>query len=522
MKGAALLADHLTAESDTIVSAWRGAVEQAGDVPDAERLTYREFADHIPGLLDRLAERLRGRPTPSEGQGEKHGRMRFRQGYDITEVISELGHLRTALNEATFACAERNGFDAAAIKAAYAVINDVLNEATAGAVRHFRKASRAEKRSALARAEARVQGILDSVRDYAIFSLDASGRVATWNRGAERVFGYAEGEILGQGEAILFTPEDRQAGVPEKELETAAATGHAGDDRWHLRKDGQRFFVSGVVTPIRDGAGRLRGFTKVARDITERRNAEEALREADRRKDEFLAILSHELRNPIGAIRTAVALARAPGMEEQQSWCHDVIDRQVGHLARLTDDLLDVSRIAQGKIELRRESVELPALIVRATDAVRPLIERKGHQVDFELAPDLPRLFADPTRIEQVLINLLTNAAKYTADGGRITIAAERQGEQVVVRVRDTGVGIAPEMLPRIFDTFTQVDHLRSRSEGGLGLGLTLVRRLVELHGGSVWATSEPGVGSEFSLRLPVGGEALPSVEAEDPTPLPG
>jgi PAS domain S-box-containing protein len=519
MNGAALLADHIEARTDAIVAAWRDAVEQAGDVPDSEGLTYPEFADHIPALLDRLAERLRGRSTGSVEPGKKHGRMLFRQGYDITEIISELGHLRRALNVATLECAERHDFDLGTIGAAHAVIDEVLNEATAGAVGDFHEASRAEKRAALERAEAERQLILDSVREFAIFSLDASGRVATWNRGAERVFGYSEDEIVGQGAAILFTPEDRRDRVPEEELETAAATGHAGDDRWHLRKDGRRIFVSGVVTPIRDESGAPRGFTKVARDITERTRAEEALKEADRRKDEFLAILSHELRNPIGAIRTAVQVARSPGAEEHLSWCHEVIGRQVGHLARLTDDLLDISRIAQGKIELRRQSVELPHLIARAAEAVRPLVERKGHRLTVEVAPDVPRIDADPTRIEQVLINLLTNAAKYTEDGGRITVAAGRRGDRAVIRVSDTGIGIPPEKLPRIFETFIQIDDSRSRSEGGLGIGLSLVRRLVELHGGTVLATSEPGQGSEFTVELPAGADALPSVVPEIPPP---
>lgn len=506
MKGTVLLADHLSAESEAIVAAWRAAVEQSGEVPDATRLTYHEFADHIPSLLDRLAERLRGRPADPAVDGEKHGRMRFRQGYDISEVIGELGHLRTTLSEATFDLAARNGLDVPMIRSAHSVMNEVLNEATVAAVRHFRRASRADKKAALARAEHQRQSILDSVRDYAIFSLDEQGRVATWNRGAERVFGYAEDEIIGRHVSVLFTPEDRAAGVPERELEMAATVGSAGDDRWFLRKDGSRFFVSGAVTPIRDDSGKLKGFSKVARDITERKRAEESLREADQRKDEFLAILSHELRNPIAAIRSAVDLARTPGVGDQVSWCHEVIDRQAGQLARLTDDLMDVSRIAQGKIELRREPADLAALVARAVEVARPLIDRRGHRLNVDLPEGLPMVEVDPGRIEQVLVNLLNNAAKYTKDGGRIDVTAEAVDGEVIVQVRDTGVGIPPEMLPRIFETFTQVDDSRSRSEGGLGIGLTLVRRLVELHGGRVSAESEVGRGSVFTVCLPAGG----------------
>ncbi len=505
MNGTVLLADHLSAESDAIIAAWREAVEQSGEIPDASRLTYQEFADHIPGLLDRLADRLRGRPADTETDGKNHGRLRFRQGYDISEVIGELGHLRTTLSDATFNVAARNGLDASMIRVAYSVVNDVLNEATAAAVRHFRRASRADKRAALARAERQREAILDSVRDYAIFALDEHGRVATWNRGAERVFGYEENEIIGRHVGALYTPEDRDAGVPEREIETAAATGSAGEERWLVRKDGSRFFVSGAMTPIRDNSGHLKGFSKVARDITERKQAEESLKEADRRKDEFLAILSHELRNPIAAIRSAVELARTPGVGEQVSWCHEVIDRQVGQLARLTDDLLDISRIAQGKIELRREPAELATLVARAAEVARPLIDRKGHRLDVDVPNSLPKIEVDPARIEQVLVNLLNNAAKYTENGGRIDVTAEADDNEVVVRVRDTGVGIPPEMLPQIFETYTQVDHSRSRSEGGLGIGLTLVRRLVELHGGHVSAESEVGRGSVFIVCLPAG-----------------
>jgi PAS domain S-box-containing protein len=233
------------------------------------------------------------------------------------------------------------------------------------------------------------------------------------------------------------------------------------------------------------------------------------LKETDRRKDEFLAMLAHELRNPLAPIRNAVQIVRAKGPPVPElQWARDVIDRQVQQMTRLVDDLLDVSRITRGKIELRKERVQLTTIVSSAVEASRPLIEKWGHELTVTLPPQAVYLQADTTRLAQVLLNLLNNAAKYTEQGGRIWLTAEKEGEHVIVRVKDTGIGIPQEMLPRIFEMFTQVDRSLERSQGGLGIGLTLVQSLVEMHGGTVEAHSDgPGKGSEFVVRLPVAAE---------------
>ncbi len=232
----------------------------------------------------------------------------------------------------------------------------------------------------------------------------------------------------------------------------------------------------------------------------------QALKEADRRKDEFLAVLAHELRNPLAPVRNAIEILRATASTSPQlQWTHDVIDRQVRQLSRLVDDLLDVSRITSGKIELRRERVQLSAAVRIALEACRPLIERGGHELTVRTPRHPVWLDADLARVAQVLSNLLNNAAKYTRSGGHIWLTAERSGGMAVVRVRDNGLGIDPSMLTRIFDMFTQAGGSGAHSQGGLGIGLTLVRRLVELHGGCVEAHSDGiGRGSEFVVRLPV------------------
>jgi signal transduction histidine kinase len=234
--------------------------------------------------------------------------------------------------------------------------------------------------------------------------------------------------------------------------------------------------------------------------------SEAMLREADRRKDEFLAVLGHELRNPLAPVRNAARhlKVRGPG-EPEFRWNLDVIDRQVDHLTRLIDDLLDVARISRGTLELRRESVTLSAVVDSAIESSRPSIDRQGHHLEVVLPPEAVDLFADPIRLSQVLMNLLNNAAKYTPPGGRIELVAEREAGGVVIRVRDNGVGIPPEKLSTLFQMFVQLDDARGRTDRGLGIGLALARHLVELHGGAIEVESAgPGSGSEFRVRLPV------------------
>ena len=630
-------------------------------------------------------------------------------------------------------------------------------------------AHRKRVEQALREAEEYLRLMVDSVKDFAIFTIDPQGRIVSWNPGAERLFGYPEPEILGQHLDTLFTPEDRAAGVPEREIATAVAKGRASDERWHQCKDGGRFFASGVVTPIFDEDNKLRGFTKIARDITERKQAEEAVREAavrlkaivetavdgiitideqgivesmnsaaerifgythdeivgqnvatlmseperdehnhhldeylrtgrqkilgtirevrgrrkdgslfpmelavsetrlgvrriftgivrditefkkaieerlrllnelegerallnslldnapvgfgffdhelrflrvnpalaemsgvpieghlgrtlidvlphlspevadsfrqvlqtgqsivnrevtadtprgtgeerywlcnfypvklpdgtllgagvvvtdiddrkrieealkdaDLRKDQFLAMLAHELRNPLAPISNAVQIMQLEGPNGRNfRWSTEVIEDQIKHMTRMVDDLLDVSRITRGKVDLQKETIALADVVEMAVEGSRPQIEDYRHQLTVTLPPEAVLVDVDPARLAQVLSNLLNNAAKYTDEGGQISLTADRLGEDVIVRVRDTGIGIAPDLLPKIFDLFTQADRTLSRSRGGLGIGLTLVRSLVELHDGRVTAQSRGlGQGSEFVVRLPV------------------
>jgi len=241
------------------------------------------------------------------------------------------------------------------------------------------------------------------------------------------------------------------------------------------------------------------------REVAERTRAEQALQEADRNKDEFLAMLAHELRNPLAPILNALQLMRMKPSPSQSQWAQEVIQRQLASLTRLVDDLLDVSRITRGKITLARQPLTVETLITRAVETVEPLIKVREHQLVLRIPPEVLQVDGDPTRLTQALGNVLGNAAKYTDCGGRIELICARQGTEVEIRVRDNGIGIPAELLPRIFDLFTQFDRRSDDSVGGLGIGLALVRRLVEMHGGSVTASSNgDGAGSDFVIRLPL------------------
>jgi PAS domain S-box-containing protein len=395
-------------------------------------------------------------------------------------------------------------------------------------IRALLRMRRAE--AALRESEELHRTLVEQVKDYAIFRMDLRGVATTWNEGVRRVLGYEEAEFVGLDFRRLFTPEEVAAGRPEWELREAAETGTGNDDRWMVRRDGSRFWASGTTSALRDAAGRVVAYTKVMRDLTEQKAAEDALKEADRAKDEFLALLAHELRNPLAPIRTALEIQRVPeATPGDVDRAREMMARQLAHMVRLIDDLLDVGRITRGRIELRKERVELGPLLDAAVETSRPLIEAGRH----DLTQDRPGrpvfLDADATRIGQIVSNLLNNAAKYTPEGGRIGLTAELVGggREVVIRVRDTGTGIAPEMLPRVWGLFTQADRTLGRAQGGLGIGLTLVKRLVELHGGTVAAHSAGlGQGSEFVVRLPVApdpGPAWPPARpaATGPAPAP-
>jgi PAS domain S-box-containing protein len=353
-------------------------------------------------------------------------------------------------------------------------------------------------------AQARLAAIVES-SDDAIVSKTLDGIIRSWNAGAERLFGYAPHEVIGRPITLIIPPERQDE---EHEILARIARGERVQhfETVRVSKQGRLIDISLTVSPVRDSAGRVTGASKVARDITDRKHAEEALREADRRKDQFIALLAHELRNPLAPLRNGLQVLRQAGSDANAvAQARSMMERQLGHMVRLIDDLLDISRIGQNKMELRRSRVLLADVVSSAVETARPAIEEAGHELTLALPAEPVHLDADLTRLAQVFSNLLTNSAKYTERGGRIWLAAERRGGDVVVLVRDTGIGIPADALPRIFDMFCQVDRSIERSTGGLGIGLALVKGLVEMHDGTVTAVSGgQGKGSTFTVILPV------------------
>jgi PAS domain S-box-containing protein len=352
--------------------------------------------------------------------------------------------------------------------------------------------------------------------EHAVILLGPEGRVTWWSPAAERIFGFTAQEVIGRPGSIIFTGTDIEHGIPEYEMESAATRNCAEDDRWQQRKDGSRFWASGVLCALRDESGTLTGYAKVLRNRTDQREAFEAVRnkahaldERAKRQDAFLSTLAHELANPLGPLMNAARIIRqsAPPLDDVE-YALRVIERQTQLLRTLVSELMEFARVGAGKIELKRVRCSLHEMIDQAAHDCRPILDERRHQLQLVLPRAPIHVMADPGRMHQVLVNLVTNAAKYTHPGGCITIKAATEGDEGVVRIQDTGVGISHEMLPRIFELFTQVEATRPMSQGGLGIGLALVKELVEMHGGTVQASSEgSGKGSEFAVRLPLAPE---------------
>jgi PAS domain S-box-containing protein len=389
-----------------------------------------------------------------------------------------------------------------------------------GIVRDITERKRAEE--ARREAEERMRSVVDHVVD-GIVTIDDRGRIESFNPAAEKLFGYSREEVTGRNVKILMpAPYEEQH---DQYLSNYLSSGQAkiigiGREVVGRRKDTSTFPMDLAVSEFQIGEKRY--FTGIVRDITERKQLEHELRErlselarADEQKNEFLAMLGHELRNPLAPMRNALHILKMPTasstMTEQ---ARNIIDRQLQNLVRLVDDLLDVSRIVRGKVQLQKEVIDLREPVRRATETALPVIDARGHQLSLHLSAAAIWVEGDLMRLSQVIANLLTNAAKYTDHAGSIVVSAEQVGSTGVVRVRDTGIGVPPELLPRIFDLFVQGDRTLERSQGGLGIGLTLVRRLVELHDGKVDAVSAgAGKGSEFVVTLPLA--AAPAAMSE-------
>jgi PAS domain S-box-containing protein len=388
--------------------------------------------------------------------------------------------------------------------------------------------------------EASFHALVDAITDYAIFRLDAHGVIATWNVGAHRVKGYSADEAIGAHFSMFYTAEDRAAGKPEHILEVVRSQGRYAEEGWRVRKDGTRFWAGVVLTPLLDEQGQVRGFAKVTRDLTERREAEAVERqlvleqaaravaedtrdrleasqrdaeravrraeESNRLKDEFLATVSHELRTPLNAILGwgMVLEKRLAGTPLESGV--EAICRNARAQARLIEDILDVSRIITGKLRISAQKIDLVEVIGEAMSVVKPSAQAKNIDFGFAHEEASIKVVGDAERLHQVVWNLLSNAIKFTDEGGSVRVSLRRSADgRAVLRVADSGHGIAPEFLPYVFDRFRQQEAGTTRRLGGLGLGLAIVRHIVELHGGSVAAHSPgEGRGASFDVIFPI------------------
>jgi two-component system CheB/CheR fusion protein len=384
--------------------------------------------------------------------------------------------------------------------------------------------------SELRESQARLQLIVENARDYAIFSLDLDRRITSWNSGAYSILGYTADEALGRSADIIFTHEDREAGAPEQEARRALADRRAVDQRWHIRKDGSRFWGSGTLMTMHDAQNRAVGFVKVFRDETEERHAKDALEKsrqelvsalaetnraraeaeaAGRAKDHFLAVLSHELRTPLTPVLMAArALSRRQDLPPQAYDALAMIERNVQLEAHFIDDLLDITRISRGKFEVVKEHVDVHDAVLRAVEISRADIDGKSQKLELELSASKYCMRGDPRRVQQVFWNLLKNASKFTPEGGSIRVGSLGDERAVRIEVSDSGAGFEPDARERIFAAFEQASEAVAREFGGLGLGLAIAKATVEAHGGTIRANSAgPGTGATFTVEFPLAEE---------------
>lgn len=362
---------------------------------------------------------------------------------------------------------------------------------------------------------------LQQARDQVVITLDPAGVVTGWFAAAELVLGFTRVEAIGQHIALIFTDEDRRDGYPDHELRVAAQDQYSEDARWHLRKDRTRIWVSGTVTAVRDEQGGILGFVKIMRDMTDLRAQTERyqhevaeLGEGREQTHRFLRTLGHEMRNPLGVLSHVEHILARSAVDERGRKALALLGGQTAVLKRLADDLMDVARLELGKLELQRQRLDLRDVLQDAVASVQGSAGQKSIELKLLLPPSPLPAEVDPARIRQVVLNLLNNAIKYTHTGGSIWVKAAIEGNQTLTIVQDSGIGIYPPVLPKIFELFSQAPEGEEMRGGGIGVGLALVRQIVELHGGTVHAKSAGlGKGAEFSFRLPLPVKRTPEIE---------
>ena len=357
-----------------------------------------------------------------------------------------------------------------------------------------------------------IEKFLTQAKEHALICLDVDGSISAWMGAAALIFGYQEEEVLGRHIGLLFTPEDLRLGLDKYEIGVALRDGRSEDDRWHVRQDGTRIWVTGAVVGIRDIDDRVVGLVKVVRDRTDLRTRLDAAENRVERTTAFLRTLGHELRNPLAPLKSAIAILERTNSDPRGERAISIMHAQMDALERLTDDLVDVTRLDLGRAELKLSLVDLGQFLKDTCIAFDPVAKQKG--IEFQtLVPDgALRAMIDQNRFQQVVLNLLSNALRYTPAGGKIWLKASQEGDEVVIKVEDTGMGIEPEMLPKLFDLFTRETKATEVAPEGLGIGLSVVKKVVELHGGTVQAKSSGlGKGAEFAVRLPVPNDRVSS-----------